>query len=448
MPDATLVEAARRFGERLVRAFVEGTDRAIVVKAAAGAGKSAIVVENTGAAAEAGLRVAVTAPTNDQVAELTRRCAERFPRVQFTHLHATSVTPPEANSRLPNVTTTTNAVQASNARVVLATNDKFAYSADDIGAFERLVLDEAYQADSVRYLCVSGLAPVHLLVGDSGQLDPFSTVDCSYWRGQPEDPLATAVGVLMRNHAATRTETMPLSRRLAPSAVQIVQPAFYGPALPFQAASLDDEREIRIAVGSDTRWRRGRAVDAALERVVAGGWAHLELASVPVLVADPETAEVIAATVRRLFERDPRVRCERTPHWRSLRRDQVAVVVSHNDQLGLLRNLLDRAGLRDVTVSTANKVQGLEFDVIVAWHPLAGLPDLDEFHLDPGRLCVMLTRHRHGCIVVGRAGDREHVRYQPPTTPAYLGWDPDPVLDGWDAHRVVFEALEPHVVAV
>jgi hypothetical protein len=39
-----------------------------------------------------------------------------------------------------------------------------------------------------------------------------------------------------------------------------------------------------------------------------------------------------------------------------------------------------------------------------------------------------------------------HVQVPPPT-PAYLGWDPDPVLDGWEVHRLVFEALEPFRVA-
>jgi hypothetical protein len=126
----------------------------------------------------------------------------------------------------------------------------------------------------------------------------------------------------------------------------------------------------------------------------------------------------------------------------------VAVAVSHNDQKDYLRAELDGAGLNSVVVNTANKLQGLQFDVLVAWHPLAGLPDADGFHLDPGRLCVMLTRHRHACIVVGRASDRQLVDGLPPTTPAYLGWDPDPILDGWAVHQSVFANLEDHVVEV
>ena len=44
-----------------------------------------------------------------------------------------------------------------------------------------------------------------------------------------------------------------------------------------------------------------------------------------------------------------------------------------DDQKNLLRVRLDQAGLGQVVVDTANKLQGLEFDVVVAWHPLAGL---------------------------------------------------------------------------
>jgi hypothetical protein len=83
------------------------------------------------------------------------------------------------------------------------------------------------------------------------------------------------------------------------------------------------------------------------------------------------------------------------------------------------------------------------------WHPFARLPEADSFHLDPGRLCVLLTRHRQGCIVVGRKGDADLLGDQPPPpTPAYIGWDPDPVLDGWEIHREVFAALEPFRVGI
>ena len=139
---------------------------------------------------------------------------------------------------------------------------------------------------------------------------------------------------------------------------------------------------------------------------------------------------------------------ERVPGGRPLRPGRFAVGVSHNNQKDLLRMALDDAGLAAVPVSTASKLQGLKFDVVICWHPLAGLPDTDAIHLEPGRLCVLLTRRRHACIVVGRVGDRELPAGIPPATPAYLGADDDPVLDGWGTHQAVFAALEPYRIAL
>ena len=103
--------------------------------------------------------------------------------------------------------------------------------------------------------------------------------------------------------------------------------------------------------------------------------------------------------------------------------------------------MVGRVRIDGVLVETANRLQGLEFQFTIVWHPLSGLVEADPFHLDPGRLCVLLTRHRHGCVVVGRSGDRALLDALPPPTPAFLGDDPDPVLDGWEAHRQVFARL-------
>ena len=93
--------------------------------------------------------------------------------------------------------------------------------------------------------------------------------------------------------------------------------------------------------------------------------------------------------MRRLLKRNPQVRCERYREFFELQPRRVAVGVSHNDQKDLLRIALTAQGFDEVVVETANKLQGLEFDVVVAWHPLSGLPEPDGFHLDPGRLCVL-----------------------------------------------------------
>jgi hypothetical protein len=182
-----------------------------------------------------------------------------------------------------------------------------------------------------------------------------------------------------------------------------------------------------------------------LDVAALSGWGYLELPPGISVAADPETIEATVRVIDRVIDRTPTITCERYAPAH-LRPERIAVAVSHRDQVSRVRAGLDALGHTDVVVETANRLQGLEFDFIAAVHPLAGLAEADSFHLDPGRLCVMLTRHRHACVVIGRTGDDELLADVPPATPAYLGWEVDPVLDGWTAHRHVYDTLRSHIV--
>jgi hypothetical protein len=448
--DTSVVAAAEAATAAAIRDALTGGGgrRAVVVPAPAGAGKSHLTVTAVDEARRAGLRVAVAAPTNEQVFGLVRAIAGRHcaagPGRAVTFVPAADVALPAAVAALPGVREA-KARDAGGHDLIVGTLSKLgdAFARGDLPPFDLLLVDEAYQADSAKYFAVGDLAPVHLLVGDSGQINPFATVaDPGRWRGLPEDPLQTAVGVLLRNHPQTPVHRLPVTRRLDPRAAAVAR-LFY-PDLPFAAAVRPGVRELRLGSAG-----AGHRLDAALDSAARAGWAHLELPPAAVLQADPEAVGLIADLVRRLFDRGPRARCERRASPSDLTPSQVAVGVSHNDQKDHLRAALADRGLGGVVVETANKLQGLEFEVTVVWHPLSGLPEADEFHLDPGRMCVLLTRHRQACVVVGRRGDRELVADRPPPpTAAYLGHDPDPVLDGWEVHEAVFAALEPHQMAV
>jgi hypothetical protein len=301
-------------------------------------------------------------------------------------------------------------------------------------------MDEAYQADSARYYSVADLADRHLLVGDSGQLEPFTSArEAERWRGLPEDPIQSSVAVLLRNHPATTAHhRLPVTRRLDPRGARVAE-AFY-PGLPVGAAVLDGVRRLELAPGL-ARDPSIRALDQVLDHVAQAGWAQLELPAGPSLVADPEIAESVVALLERLMARGPRTRCEQIRVAGPLAPSRVAVGVSHREQRRIMRAGLDAAGFGEVVCDTANRLQGRQFDLVVVWHPLAGLPEADPFHLDPGRLAVLLTRHRHGCVLVRREGDAELVAGIPPATPAYLGVPGDPVLDGFAAHAGVFDRL-------
>ena len=78
---------------------------------------------------------------------------------------------------------------------------------------------------------------------------------------------------------------------------------------------------------------------------------------------------------------------------------QVAIHLSFIDFAYRLLTPLN--GLQQVTVNTANKLRALEFDVLVCWHPLPGLMEADQVHVESGRLCAMCTLHCHARIIAG-----------------------------------------------
>ena len=448
--DQSVIAAAAAV-EQVMRANLldlVGREAAVIAAAPAGAGKSHFVAATVGLLRAEGLRVALAAPTNDQVQSLVVRVKQLNPDLPVAFVHGVGRELPAHIAALPGVSQPSAAdAQRQQDPLVIATIDKLAdaFLRNGLCGFDVLVIDEAYQADAARYYTAAGVATTHLLVGDTGQLDPFSPLDdATYWRGGPEDPLQTAVGVLLRNHPDTPVHQIPVTWRLEPRAVPVAR-CFY-PGHPFGAAVLPGVRSLRL-----TRPGPGSQVlapiDAALDEAARSGWAHVTLPGAPVLTADPATAVMIRELVHRLLARSAQVTCENRSGFTDLNPSEIAVGVSHNDQKDLLRALLDSYGLSSVRVETANKLQGLTFEVVIAWHPLAGAGVTDAFHLDPGRLCVLLTRHRQACIVVGRDSDRALLEGVPPATPGFLGWDPDPVLDGWDAHEGVFRLLEPHVIA-
>jgi len=445
-----IIDEAGQVAELARQDFLDlhGGQGGVVLSAIAGAGKSYFISETVGFARENNMRVAVAAPTNEQAFGLVTSIAELNPTLRVTFVPAKDVRLPAANMRA-NVTEARPAQEAARSEIVVGTMDKLAdaFIREDLPEFDGLLIDESFQADSARYYAAAGLAPVHLAVGDGGQIEPFSTVQAAErWRGLEENPLQTAVGVLCRNHPDTPVHQFPITRRLDPRALPVIR-CFYPPEHRFDAAVLPGVRRMRLqkAVAPTQRLRR---IDTALELAAGDGWAHLELPDAAVLTCDPDTIALIVECVQRLRDRGPQLRCERNSRWHNLAPERIAIGVCHNDQKDLMRAELDRVGHDDVVVNTANKLQGLEYDLVICWHPLAGLPEADGFHLEPGRAAVLLTRHRHACIVVGREGDRQLVEGVPPATPAFLGCDADPVLDGWGVHQDVFEALEQFRVSL
>ena len=118
---------------------------------------------------------------------------------------------------------------------------------------------------------------------------------------------------------------------------------------------------------------------------------------------------------------------------------RIAIGAAHRDQVAAIRSFLPPSAA-EVTVDTANRLQGREYDLTVVLHPLSGRQDATAFHLESGRLCVLTSRHRHACVVVARAGIADLLDAHPSTEPVHIGV-PEKFPDGWEANQAMLAHL-------
>ncbi len=445
-PDRTPGAAADAVVARILDATVHpavGAPRGVVVDSPPGAGKSTLVVRAARELVGAGERLMIVAQTNNQVDDLVERLAEKAPEITIGRLHAADSRPAPEALRHANVTPSDKVADLAEQDVVISTSAKWQWVKTE-APWRHAIVDEAYQMRSDALLAVARLFERALFVGDPGQLDPFTVVGTDQWAGLSYDPSSSAVVTLLAHNPQIEPYRLPVSWRLPASAAELVSAAFY-PYTPFRAGTGPGDRTLTATVRPD-----GSAVDAAIDEAAGHGWALLELPARHTVRTDPQAVAVVAATVRRLLDRGLTAHSEQgsTP----LSAGRIAVGTAHRDQAAAVRAALvklgvpvDQAAGPAVTVDTANRLQGREYDVTVVLHPLSGRPDATAFHLETGRLCVLASRHRHACIVVARAGIGELLDEHPATEPVQLGVAAS-FPDGWEANFTMLERWAHHRV--
>lgn len=425
--------------DRAVAEVLSGLDstagRGIVVDSPPGAGKSTLVKRATGHLTSAGHQVMIVAQTNEQVDDLVDNIAREYPDVPIGRLHASGFALPERVRRHGSVRGSNDAGDLRHLPVVVSTAKKWSYvTPEKCPPWRWAIVDEAYQMRSDALLATaplfSGEGSRALFVGDPGQLDPFATVATDRWHGLTWDPLRNAVDVTLAHNPDLLRLKLPVSWRLPEMAALLVEKAFY-PFYPFVSGSRAGDRVLSYG----TAPHGVTPPDAVLARAAESGWGLLELPAQHTLDDDPEVADALADTAARLLARGALVNGE------TLTASRIAIGAARTVQADSVRTRLHARGLTDITVDTANRLQGREFDVTLVWHPLSGRQDASAFHLETGRLCVLLSRHRFACIVVARAGITDLLDRHPRSSPVYLDVPPK-FPDGWRAHQVVMEYLE------
>ncbi|GGK17239.1 helicase [Pilimelia terevasa] len=426
--ESTAAARAREVTDAVLADLAAGVHRGVVVDSPPGAGKSTLVVRAARELAATGAATMIVAQTNEQVDDLVDRIAGADDRLRLGRLSAADYRPTPRVARHRNVRVAAKPADLDAPAVTVGTAAKWATVAE--GTWPWAIVDEAYQMRADALLRVAPRFDRALFVGDPGQLDPFSTVDTGRWTGVSWDPMQSAVAVLLRHNPDLPLHRLPVSWRLPPSAAAVVAEAFY-PDAPFTAGTAPGVR----------RWALdGPPVDAyddTLDTAARTGWALHSLPPAFTPRTDAEAAAACAALAGRLLSRGATATCERTTA--PVTAERIAVGAAHRDQVAAIRSALPPHAAQ-VTVDTANRLQGREYDVTIVLHPLSGRRDATAFHLEAGRLCVLTSRHRQACVVVARAGIPALLDAYPSREPVHLD-TPVRFPDGWAAHHALLEHL-------
>lgn len=427
----TPTEEADRLLERVLASQWEGRP-ALVLRSPPGAGKTGVAQRVAmQSAALLGQRCMVVTQTNEQAFDLTRRLLGNAAGLPI-HMFAKRdlAIPDDIMSHPEFVPVHDLDAMPTEASITVGNAAKWSWLCTAEPWFDVQVVDEAFQLPDYRFQLIANLAHRHVLIGDPGQIEPFVTCETERWRCDLAGPQIACPDALIERHPAVTQLALPVSRRLNEDTVRLVQPAFY-PGMPFRATSTDRTLGFRIA--------GVMPFDAALDAVAAG--ASIVMVELPEQLTgekDNDLADELVAALRRLLARQAWMSDDGDVH--EVTAEKIGVVCAHRSQVTAVRERLGE-DLSDIFVETANRFQGIERPFMFVHHPLSGRADATAFHLDAGRLCVMLSRHRIGCWIFGRAGLEDQLMRFAPAGNRALGMDDDPEYRGWSAHLSIMATL-------
>lgn len=410
---------------------VESYDK-ILLRAAAGAGKSVALVQMVGEALANPncLRVAVTAFANKQVIPLARRLGATYGVDKVCLFVSEKWLPklPDGIDEDCTVVTKSKDIPES-ARVVLGVSHKFkvfnemnrmldrlGVGANGEQVFDVLFVDEAWQLPLHLFSGVEGYAPVAVGVGDVGQLPPIDPSE-NPWRGDPGYNPYRAWPTAYEGLPTTFARDLPAVWR--PTAEQLpLWRAFYGDWDRLDCVAAPGDRRIdlpdlpeparsvwtAVAGGQATLLEVDGLPDAEAPDIDRPLLDHLETLLLPLL---EEGFTVIEQTYANDGEPEGE---RRIPSDAPIGDPLIVILATRNqavdDATDLVERLTDKLGLPEgvLVASTVDSWQGQTNRITIALHPLSGADKLDDFNSAFGRLAVTCTRATHGLLVLARAG--------------------------------------------
>jgi hypothetical protein len=408
-----------------------GDQKVAVITAAPGSGKSTALLNLAiDLLAQPGVqRISIAAQTNNQAADLAEKLVELLstrnldPRTAHRFASERLIRPEGFEGKW--VTKTSQVTPASDA-IIISTAAKWGHAINKDPSFRTdfVLVDEAYQMAWATFMQVSCLGSRFILIGDEGQIDPVVPVDASRWHTAKFPPHWPAPKTLARLGEDTygpdylRTvleycwwlpfESIPYIDAFYKRLQLEVKPV---------AAPGDRSLELEVTSNQEPRLKNVLAMMSNGEPV---------LATVPnaetgaPLDADRTIANAIRDTLQALFDSEAHFVAKdfSDSKRRKLALDDIAICSTKRAMNTLIENviqdviksqpipqgkeLVPNFGLR---VDTPERLQGLEFKVVLAVHPLSTAMHPSEFDLATGRLCVMASRHQIALVMFAR----EHV---------------------------------------
>lgn len=436
MTAPALEEAANEAKRRVLDLVIKGGERLVLVDSPPGAGKTDLVEDVVAVAIQEGVTVVVATPRVEQTTDLAMRLTEHF-RALTVQLFASETRPlPVEVAQHPRILVVHSQGQLRRDIPAIATVAKL--KATTFGPsleWDLLVCDEAYQVTYADFSPLTTLAGQYLLVGDPGQLAPLVQSNPAQFEAAEARVHWPAPAELRRKFATVPIVRLPVTRRFAQSTVDVIQPALY-PHLPFASAVEPESRRLLIPVAGT-----GSRLDRGLNGLAEG--ASLIAFCLPeqseLSNDDPELSALAAEAMVRLQQRGAEWAGQGALTDSDFGYADMHVASGHTTAVSMRRAGINTAAAKSLTPEVW---QGLQRPVMVVKHPLSGLRTASRFALDPGRLCVMLSRHRLACIIVTRDGVRSRLEEHVFDSSERAMGAADEEWSGWQAHHSIWNNLE------
>lgn len=412
----------------------DGSERKILLRAAAGAGKSYALRDMVADALSHPRcrRVVVTAFTNKQIWPLAARLGAELGRDNVSLLVSANRFGDVPDEVLTNATVVPQSSGVPpDTRVLLGVahrlgapgeagrlRDRLDPASNEGYIGDVLFVDEAWQMPLFLFDKVSHFSPIAVGVGDVGQLPPLDPT-ANPWRGDPGYNPYRAWPTAFDGDASTTSIDLPAVWRPHPAQLGLWQ-VFYNDWPELNCVAAPGDRAIELPDMPEPAAQVWATVASGVPILLeVDGLPAAEAPDIdrPLLDYAESLLDPLLAGGFTVLRRDyaddgsPTTTSAQDPRGMSAGEDPLIVILATRNQAvddaaEMADQLTERHGLPEgvVIASTVDSWQGQTNALTIAIHPLSGASKLDDFNSAFGRIAVTCTRATHGLLVLARPG--------------------------------------------